>query len=119
MSKEILTHLLVPLTFSAECLLSCRPTHQINVVVMRGINDDELPAFVELARNAPVNVRPASSVGRILVCVLLVSRSFGNRSGMCIKFIGKRILLLYWSNTPAFMPTLTSGAGPFHRVHAF
>lgn len=29
----------------------------MNVVVMRGINDDELCDFVELTRNAPLNVR--------------------------------------------------------------
>lgn len=41
------------------------PTHapplrravKVNVVVMRGVNDDEVPAFVELTRHAPVNVR--------------------------------------------------------------
>lgn len=30
---------------------------KVNVVVMRGVNDDEVPAFVELTRSAPVNVR--------------------------------------------------------------
>lgn len=30
---------------------------QVNVVVMRGVNDDELVDFVELTRHAPVNVR--------------------------------------------------------------
>ncbi len=30
---------------------------KVNVVVMRGVNDDEVPAFVELTRHAPVNVR--------------------------------------------------------------
>ena len=33
------------------------PAAQVNVVVMRGINDAELPTFVELARDAPINVR--------------------------------------------------------------
>ena len=37
----------------------CRrlPCPQLNVVVMRGQNEDELPAFVELTRHRPVNVR--------------------------------------------------------------
>ncbi|KAL4431656.1 hypothetical protein ABPG77_001498 [Micractinium sp. CCAP 211/92] len=30
---------------------------KVNVVVMRGVNDDEVPAFVELTRSAPINVR--------------------------------------------------------------
>lgn len=30
---------------------------QVNVVVMRGINDDELPDFVALTRERPINVR--------------------------------------------------------------
>ena len=30
---------------------------QVNVVVMRGINDDELADFVELTRKLPINVR--------------------------------------------------------------
>lgn len=30
---------------------------KVNVVVMRGVNDDEVPAFVELTRHAPLNVR--------------------------------------------------------------
>ena len=30
---------------------------QVNVVVMRGVNDDEVADFVELTRNDPVNVR--------------------------------------------------------------
>ena len=30
---------------------------QVNVVVVRGQNEDELPAFVELTRHRPVNVR--------------------------------------------------------------
>ena len=30
---------------------------QVNVVVMRGVNDDELGDFVELTRDAPLNVR--------------------------------------------------------------
>ena len=30
---------------------------QVNVVVMRGINDDEVGDFVELTRHAPINVR--------------------------------------------------------------
>ena len=30
---------------------------QVNVVVMRGVNDDEICDFVELTRNQPINVR--------------------------------------------------------------
>ncbi|KAL4458905.1 hypothetical protein ABPG75_013770 [Micractinium tetrahymenae] len=30
---------------------------KVNVVVMRGVNEDEVPAFVELTRGVPVNVR--------------------------------------------------------------
>ena len=30
---------------------------QVNVVVMRGSNDDEVPDFVELTRERPLNVR--------------------------------------------------------------
>ena len=30
---------------------------QVNVVVMRGVNDDEIIDFVELTRSKPVNVR--------------------------------------------------------------
>ena len=30
---------------------------QVNVVVMRGVNDDELADFVELTRTLPINVR--------------------------------------------------------------
>ena len=30
---------------------------QVNVVVMRGVNDDELADFVELTRTMPINVR--------------------------------------------------------------
>ena len=30
---------------------------KVNVVVMAGVNDDELPAFVELTRHVPINVR--------------------------------------------------------------
>jgi cyclic pyranopterin phosphate synthase len=30
---------------------------KLNVVVMGGVNDDELPAFVEFVRNKPINVR--------------------------------------------------------------
>ena len=30
---------------------------KLNVVVMRGVNDDELADFVELTRETPVNVR--------------------------------------------------------------
>ncbi len=30
---------------------------KVNVVVMNGVNDDEIPAFVELARRKPINVR--------------------------------------------------------------
>lgn len=29
----------------------------MNVVVMRGVNEDEIPAFVELTRDLPLNVR--------------------------------------------------------------
>ena len=37
----------------------CNPPAQmqVNVVVMRGVNDDELADFVALTRDAPVNVR--------------------------------------------------------------
>ncbi len=30
---------------------------QVNVVLMRGVNDDEIPDFVELTRHKPINVR--------------------------------------------------------------
>jgi cyclic pyranopterin phosphate synthase len=30
---------------------------QVNVVVMRGVNDDEVCDFVEMTRDAPINVR--------------------------------------------------------------
>ena len=30
---------------------------QINVVVMRGVNDDEICDFVEMTRHSPINVR--------------------------------------------------------------
>jgi molybdenum cofactor biosynthesis enzyme MoaA len=30
---------------------------QVNVVVMAGVNDDEVPDFVELTRHEPINVR--------------------------------------------------------------
>lgn len=30
---------------------------KLNVVVMRGQNDDEIPDFVELTRTSPLNVR--------------------------------------------------------------
>lgn len=30
---------------------------KLNVVVMRGVNDDEIPDFVELTRHRPINVR--------------------------------------------------------------
>ncbi len=36
--------------------LGYRPV-KVNVVVQRGVNDDEVPAFVELTRSRPVNVR--------------------------------------------------------------
>ena len=32
-------------------------SEQVNVVVMRGVNDDELADFVELTRTLPINVR--------------------------------------------------------------
>jgi cyclic pyranopterin phosphate synthase len=32
-------------------------TLQVNVVVMRGVNDDEVADFVELTRDNPINVR--------------------------------------------------------------
>jgi cyclic pyranopterin phosphate synthase len=40
-------------------LAVCPSPHavKVNVVVMRGVNDDEVPAFVELTRAAPINVR--------------------------------------------------------------
>jgi len=41
------------LHFDIACLLLL----QVNVVVMRGINDDEMKDFVELTRHQPVNVR--------------------------------------------------------------
>lgn len=41
------------LPFDISCLLLL----QVNVVVMRGINDDEMEDFVELTRHQPVNVR--------------------------------------------------------------
>jgi cyclic pyranopterin phosphate synthase len=41
------------LHFDVACLLLL----QVNVVVMRGINDDEMEDFVELTRHLPVNVR--------------------------------------------------------------
>ena len=37
--------------------MSRAPTRQVNVVVMRGVNDDELADFVELTRGARINVR--------------------------------------------------------------
>lgn len=46
-----------------ERLLCCPPPPipplcvQVNVVVMRGVNDDEVADFVELTRHAPINVR--------------------------------------------------------------
>ncbi|KAI3436185.1 hypothetical protein D9Q98_002240 [Chlorella vulgaris] len=30
---------------------------KVNAVVMRGVNEDEVPAFVELTRNSPINIR--------------------------------------------------------------
>lgn len=36
------------------CVVCCP---QVNAVIMRGVNEAELPAFVELTRNNPVNVR--------------------------------------------------------------
>lgn len=33
------------------------PAVKVNVVVMRELNEDEVPAFVELTRAAPINVR--------------------------------------------------------------
>jgi len=35
---------------------------QVNVVVMRGVNDDEVGDFVEMTRHAPINVRWAVAV---------------------------------------------------------
>ena len=35
---------------SGDCL-------QVNVVVMKGQNEDEIPQFVELTRERPINVR--------------------------------------------------------------
>ena len=44
----------------SRCLALIRLTSsavQVNVVVMRGANDDELCDFVEMTRDAPINVR--------------------------------------------------------------
>lgn len=30
---------------------------QVNVVLMRGVNDDEIPAFVAMTKDMPANVR--------------------------------------------------------------
>jgi hypothetical protein len=50
--------LLVPNAPGQEYLASTRcAAAQVNVVVMRGQNDDELLDFVELTREAPLNVR--------------------------------------------------------------
>lgn len=38
-------------------LLSHHPFMQVNVVVMRGVNDDEMGDFVELTRHKAINVR--------------------------------------------------------------
>lgn len=48
-----------PLGSWARCssLAPCRCVPQVNVVVMRGANDDELCDFVELTRDQPINVR--------------------------------------------------------------
>ena len=51
---------------SQSCLINCAPSSplrwkspqfQVNVVLMRGVNDDEIPAFLELTRERPINVR--------------------------------------------------------------
>jgi len=39
------------------CAVLCCVVVQVNVVVMRGVNDDEVADFVELTRHDPVNVR--------------------------------------------------------------
>jgi cyclic pyranopterin phosphate synthase len=43
-------------SIDAALALGYRPV-KVNVVVMRGVNDDEVPAFVELTRRRPINVR--------------------------------------------------------------
>lgn len=43
----------------SDCTLlsSCAFILQVNVVLMRGVNDDEVADFVELTRHDPINVR--------------------------------------------------------------
>lgn len=40
-----------------DYMTCCIVTMQVNVVVMRGINDDEIGDFVELTRERAINVR--------------------------------------------------------------
>lgn len=42
---------------TAATLWHVLPPLQVNVVVMRGVNDDEIADFVELTRDNPINVR--------------------------------------------------------------
>lgn len=48
-----------PSTLTPPCTARPHPAVKVNVVVMRGVNDDEVPAFVELTRDSPINVRAA------------------------------------------------------------
>lgn len=45
---------MLPLIFMTMSFVMCA---QVNTVVMRGLNDDEILDFVELTRDKPINVR--------------------------------------------------------------
>lgn len=45
------------IVFLIEICLSVCVLSQVNCVVMRGFNDDEICDFVELTRNKPINIR--------------------------------------------------------------
>lgn len=57
MKEVLLLCLIVCFVYHYLCYLLVCAVPQVNCVVMRGFNDDEICDFVELTRERPINVR--------------------------------------------------------------
>jgi hypothetical protein len=103
-------NVLLPLhVLSAACgPRMCMPVLQVNVVVMRGVNDDEVPAFAALTADQPVNVRFIEYMpfdGNVWSDSKMVRRSSRSRSVPCSRSVC-RSSSSHWQHAAASGPAV-------------
>jgi GTP 3',8-cyclase len=79
---------------------------QVNVVVMRGVNDDEVGDFVELTRDRPINVRFIEYMpfdGNVWSDRKMVGAALAARVSMCFgacgSHVGSSAMVAHWGVT--------------------